>query len=88
MCRSEEFDIKAIADRFFKLFFDRVVASNVEHVVNKEEKAEPLIMFIITNKVGRFSLRLDESLRVEPFRKFNVPVFARVNKAIDSHVQE
>ena len=34
LSRSKKFDVKAIADRFFKFLFDGVIA--VEHVINKE----------------------------------------------------
>ena len=88
MCRAEKFYVKAIFDRVFKVFFNRIVASNVEHVINKEKEAEPLVVFAISDKVGWFRLGLDKTLGVKPFRKFNVPVFARVDKAIDSFVQE
>jgi hypothetical protein len=30
---------------------------------------------------------MDESLGVKPFREFNVPIFARVDKSIDSFVR-
>ncbi len=44
-------------------------------------------MFVVLDKIGRFGRGLDESLRVEPFRKFNVPVFAGVDKTIDAFVK-
>ncbi len=34
--RSEEFDIEAVVDGIFKLFFDGIVASSVEHVVDEK----------------------------------------------------
>ena len=39
LSRSKELDVEAIADGFFKFFFDGVIAASVEHVVDKEEKA-------------------------------------------------
>ena len=33
---SEEFDIKAIVDGIFKLLFDGIVATNIEHIVDKK----------------------------------------------------
>ncbi len=33
---AEEFDIEAIADGIFKLLFDGIVASSVEHVVDEK----------------------------------------------------
>ena len=36
---SKEFDIKAIVHGIFKLLFDGIVATNVEHVVDEKEKA-------------------------------------------------
>jgi hypothetical protein len=59
---SEEFDIKAIVDGIFKLLFNGIVATNIEHIVDEKEEAEPLIVFVISNKIGRFGRRLDESL--------------------------
>ena len=29
-----------------------------------------------------------ETLGVEPFRKFNIPIFVRVDKAVDAFVEE
>ena len=72
LSRTEEFYIEAIVDRIFKLFFDGIVASNVEHVVDKEEEAEPLIVFVVSDKIGWFGRGLDKSLGVEPFREFDV----------------
>ena len=39
LSRSKKLDIKAIADGFFKFLFNGVIASSVEHVIDKEEKA-------------------------------------------------
>ena len=47
-----------------------------------------MIVFVMEYKIGWFCLRLNESLRIEPFREFNVPVFSRVDKTIDSFVKE
>ncbi len=33
---SKEFDIKAIVHGIFKLLFDGIVATNIEHVINKK----------------------------------------------------
>jgi hypothetical protein len=33
-------------------------------------------------------LGLDETLRVEPFREFDVPVLSRVYKAVDAFVEK
>jgi hypothetical protein len=33
-----EINVKAIADRIFKFFFDGIIAANVEHVVDEKEK--------------------------------------------------
>ena len=41
-------------------------------------------MFVVSDKIGRFGRGLDESLGVEPFRKFNIPIFAGVDEAVDS----
>jgi hypothetical protein len=35
---SKEFDIKAIVHGIFKLLFDGILATNVEHVVNKNRR--------------------------------------------------
>jgi hypothetical protein len=43
---------------------------------------------VVVDKVGWFSLGLDESFGKEPFREFNVPIFARIGKSIDSFVQK
>jgi hypothetical protein len=45
-------------------------------------------VFVLVDKIGWFGKRLDESLWVEPFQKFYVPVFSRVDKAIDSLVKK
>jgi hypothetical protein len=37
--------------------------------------------------LGGFSLGLDESFGIEPFREFNVPIFARIDNFMDSFVQ-
>ena len=42
----------------------------------------------MSEKIGWFGLGLDKTLGVEPFREFNVPIFARVNKTVDSFVEE
>jgi hypothetical protein len=34
--RSKEFDIKVIVHRIFKLLFDGIVATDVEHVIKKK----------------------------------------------------
>ncbi len=47
-----------------------------------------MIMFVMEYKKGWFCLRLNESLRIEPFREFNVPEFSRANKIIDTFVKE
>ncbi len=47
---SKEFDIKAIVHGIFKLLFDGIVATNVEHVVDKKEEAEPLVVFVVSEK--------------------------------------
>ena len=47
-----------------------------------------MIVFVMEYKIGWFCLRLNESLRIEPFREFNVPIFARIDKSIDSFVQK
>ena len=39
LCRSEKFNVKAVADRIFKFFFNGIIAANIEHVVEIEEKA-------------------------------------------------
>ena len=88
MCRAKKFYVEAIFDRVFKVFFNRIVASNVEHVINKEKEAEPLVVFVISDKVGWFRWGLEKTLGIKPFRKFNIPVFARVDKAIDAFVEE
>jgi hypothetical protein len=36
--------------------------------------------------IGWFSLGLDESFGIESFRQFNVLIFARIDKSIDSFV--
>ena len=76
MGRAKELHVKALADGIFESFLDGIVASNIKHIIDKEEEAKPLIVFVIEDKIGWFRLGLDESLRVEPFREFNVPVFA------------
>lgn len=35
--RSKKFDIKSVFDRFLECFFNRVIASSVEHIIDKEE---------------------------------------------------
>ncbi len=47
-----------------------------------------MIVLVVEDKVGWFSLGLDESFGIEPFREFNVPIFDRVDKSIDSFVQK
>ncbi len=47
-----------------------------------------MIVFVVVDKIGWFSLGLDESFGIEPFREFNVPIYARIEKSIDSFVQE
>jgi hypothetical protein len=59
---SKRFDIKAIVHGIFKLLFDGIVATNVEHVVDEKEESEPLVVFVVSDKIGRFGRRLDESL--------------------------
>ncbi len=44
-------------------------------------------MFVVVDKIGWLSLELDESFGVQPIREINVPIFARVDKSIDSFVQ-
>jgi hypothetical protein len=46
-----------------------------------------LVEFVVVDKIGWFSLGLDESFEIEPFRELNVPIFARIDKSIDSFVQ-
>jgi hypothetical protein len=43
-------------------------------------------VFVVVDKIGWFSLGLDESFAIEPFREFNDPRFARIDKSIDSFV--
>ena len=43
-----------------------------------------MVVFVVSDKIRRFRGRLDESLGVEPFREFNVPIFAGVDKTIDA----
>jgi hypothetical protein len=43
-----------------------------------------LVVFVLVDKIGWFRL---ESFGIEPFREFNVPIFARIDKSIDSFVQ-
>ena len=38
-CRSKKFSVEAIADGVFEFFFDGIVAADIEHVVDEEEKA-------------------------------------------------
>jgi hypothetical protein len=54
-------------------------------------------VFVEVDKKGRFSLGLDESFGIEPFREFNVAMFSRIDKSIISkgmgfqsiwHIQE
>ncbi len=45
-------------------------------------------MFVVVDKTGWFSLGLDESFGIEPLSEFNVPIFARIDKSIDSIVQQ
>ncbi len=72
-----------------KLFFNGIiVTSDIQHVVDKKLEAEPLAEFVMSEKIGWFGLGLDKTLGVEPFREFNVPIFARVNKTVDSFVEE
>ena len=47
-----------------------------------------MVVFVVVDKIGWFSLGLDESFEIEPFREFNVPIFARIGKSIDSFVQK
>jgi hypothetical protein len=45
-------------------------------------------VFDVVDKIGWFSLGLDESFGIEELlREFNVPIFARIDKSIDSFVQ-
>jgi hypothetical protein len=39
-------------------------------------------VLVVADKIGWFSLGLDESFGIEPFREFNVPIFARIDKSI------
>jgi hypothetical protein len=48
---------------------------------------DSLVVFVVVDKVGWFSLGLDESFGIEPFREFNVPIFARIDKSIYAFVQ-
>jgi hypothetical protein len=45
-----KFNVKAIADRVFKFFFDGIITANIEHVVDKKEKAKPLVVFVVVDK--------------------------------------
>jgi hypothetical protein len=45
------------------------------------------MLFVVVDKIGWFSLGLDKSFGEEPFREFNVQIFARIDKSIDSYVQ-
>ena len=51
LCWSKEFDIEPVANGVFKFFFDGVVTSCVEHVVDEEEEAQPLIVLVVEDKV-------------------------------------
>jgi hypothetical protein len=44
-------------------------------------------VFVAVGKIGWFSLGLDESFGIEPFREFNVLIYARIDRSIDSFVQ-
>jgi hypothetical protein len=44
-------------------------------------------VFVVVDKIGWFSIGLDESFGREPFREVKVPIFARIDKSIDSFVQ-
>jgi hypothetical protein len=58
---SKEFDIKAIVHGIFKLLFDGIVATNIEHILDKKLEAEPLVVFVVLDKIGQFGRRLDET---------------------------
>jgi hypothetical protein len=45
-------------------------------------------VFVVVDKLGWFSLGLNEFIGIEPFREFNVPIFAREDKSIDSFVKK
>jgi hypothetical protein len=50
-----------------------------------------LVVFVVEDKEGRFSLGLDESFGIEPpFREFNVPTLAGIgiDRSKDSFVQK
>ncbi len=47
-----------------------------------------MIVFVVSDKLGRFRLGLEKTLGVKPFRKFNISVLARVDKAIDVFAEE
>jgi hypothetical protein len=46
-----------------------------------------LIVLVVVDKIGWFSLELEESCGIEPFREFNFPIIARINKSIHSSVK-
>ena len=62
LCRTKKFDVKAVFDGIFKLFFNGIIAASIQHIVNKEKEAEPLVVFVISDKVGWFRWRLEKTL--------------------------
>jgi hypothetical protein len=42
--------------------------------------------WLCLDTIGCFSLGLDEPFGIEPFREFTVPIFARIDKSINSFV--
>ncbi len=45
-----------------------------------------MVAFVVVDNIGWFSLGLDEPFGIEPFREFTVPIFARIDKSINSFV--
>ncbi len=48
--RSKEFDVKAIVPGIFKLLFDGIIATNVEHVVDKNRRRSHLLCLLYWTK--------------------------------------
>ena len=54
--RTKELNMEAIVDRVFKLILNGIGASNIKHVINENEETESSVVFVISDKVGRFRL--------------------------------
>ena len=54
-----DFDLVSILDLTFEFEFDFAVATEIEEIVNVEDEADPLVVFVVDDEVGRIGIRLD-----------------------------